>query len=879
MESVLMIHLDLDIYTVIIANITSIETLNSLRRTCRWFRDYLTKRRMLDVVITNILHNEDYDPSATVLKRPLTIRPDLGPVRHQMQLGDVDFIRYLTKSYRADTVNDYVNFLSDKLDTHDCFFAIERTLISNGDPSIVPPTFGNRQPRPFARTFATSMQPIGNVSRRSIAIIGDIFPGYGRSYEHGYKSFESNFDMEEFLMSGFDEFETYVNSCDHFGYYACSALCENRKNEYMDRLDIQTKDFNYRNCTIPQNGPNAFGFEDLEDEDLINFRYIVCFPSFFLRGYVNMLPTTVNDRWLTNIRLICIEKNPGPFASMPVQSQEVKPNLLPSKSKRTDSYSVVNNRIGKASESDIDMVNEWAKKEDKVQYKDLTTKSDDSKITEDSSLKDKNEKSVDSAVRYRRSRDRPTSRDEVKTSNNKYHRDKPMRNEVRENQRRVDSRHEYRPRYCKTCTTNDVVKNSSSLAIKSDATPEPAKGAVTTNASQSILDSEMEVPTAPPANDDAVTAEVQPSIPDGKTEVPTAPPVSVESKDTVPSSVALSSGPKLDCPDVAAATTSLTPSSSSAAVSGLTSTNSSSTSPANATSTQKSTAPVKTSTSAAILATVTQPAVAKVDVLKPLPDSGPKVVIDIKDPEATALLALAGIKELVNDLHIQLYNVPSYEVHWIILRYTLLILFIALELDLFSRIFVCVFSAAARTHVLDFIMYLIGLPIVLAIHYYVMKVIPHKHLVYSAKLVSLRVSENLQKEYFKTGKEIPDLRPDAISQTKLKHQELIDAVFLYTQHGWNSFFCFSYVMNSRRLDVSLEAFVQIAHAKNLSLMLNDKDAWYSFYHSAQSTQTINLDKNQVLQNKLVIQDTCIIADLKYREMHQRRGWMAFPKPV
>jgi hypothetical protein len=113
----------------------------------------------------------------------------------------------------------------------------------------------------------------------------------------------------------------------------------------------------------------------------------------------------------------------------------------------------------------------------------------------------------------------------------------------------------------------------------------------------------------------------------------------------------------------------------------------------------------------------------------------------------------------------------------------------------------------------------------------------------------------------------------------LKHQELIDAVFLYTQHGWNSFFCFSYVMNSRRLDVSLEAFVQIAHAKNLSLMLNDKDAWYSFYHSAQSTQTINLDKNQVLQNKLVIQDTCIIADLKYREMHQRRGWMAFPKPV
>jgi hypothetical protein len=838
MEISMNIELNLDIYTVIIDNITSIETLNALRCTCRWFRNYVTKRRVLDVVITNILYNEDFDPSETILKRPLVIGSVVATTGHitrdPMQFGDLEATRHFTSSFKAHTVNAYAKILEDKINTHDCFIAIERTLVTKGEPDYEP-AFGNIPARPKIRTYATSLQPIGNVTRSSMNLLGNLIPTFGSIYNPGDKSFESNLELEDFLMSEFEEVHTHVDSFLRYGGHACQALCENKKDEYMDRLNLFRKDFNYKHCVVPQSGPHANGFEELEDDDLINFRYMICIPSYFLRGYVDLLPTAVNDMWLTSIRLICIEKNPGPFASIPVQNNEVRANLLPLDStQKTNPYSITNNR----------------KERNGVESRQSASKSTSSVTVKDSSP-DSTSLVVADTVRADRS---SISRDEVKTSNkydrndpkrneghdevktsNKYYRDHPKRYVGRERHQDV-TRREYRPRDKEPGVTNEVTLNPSC----------PPVTAAATSAAETVVLYDPSVNVVPDFNSVSIAAPVTQCSPSS---------TSVDSSPTLSSSNPLSTSAQSNDSLPQLPTGSVVTSTSST-----------------------STCNVKPTLSASILASVTQPAAAKVDVLTPLPDSGPKVVIDIKDPEATALLALVGIKELVNDLHIRLYNVPTYEVTWTLLRYTLLILFLLLELDVMIKVVVCVLSHS-RIHVLDVIFNCVCFPILLLLHFYAMKAIPHKHLIYSAKLVSLRVSETLQKEYFKTGKEIPDLRPDAIAQTKLKHQELIDAVFLYTQHGWNNFFCFSYVANSRRLDVSLEAFVQIAHAKNLSLMLNDKDAWYSFYHSAQSTQTINLDKNQVLQNKLTIQDTCIIADLKYREMHQRRGWMAFPKPV
>lgn len=141
-----------------------------------------------------------------------------------------------------------------------------------------------------------------------------------------------------------------------------------------------------------------------------------------------------------------------------------------------------------------------------------------------------------------------------------------------------------------------------------------------------------------------------------------------------------------------------------------------------------------------------------------------------------------------------------------------------------------------------------------------------RYLLYSAKFEGMADSDIF------TG----DKRADAIALQKLKHTPIL-AYVRYTKY--KRFLCFNLRTHSRVLKVSLEVYTQICHAKNLSLVLNNSDAWHSLYHSAQTLQSVGIDRAHVFTDDLLVQDTAILSDLKYKVMHQQREWMAFQKPT
>lgn len=122
-----------------------------------------------------------------------------------------------------------------------------------------------------------------------------------------------------------------------------------------------------------------------------------------------------------------------------------------------------------------------------------------------------------------------------------------------------------------------------------------------------------------------------------------------------------------------------------------------------------------------------------------------------------------------------------------------------------------------------------------------------------------------------------DLRADVISLGKLKHLNPLRVKCFYSVQAKYGFQWYWTERRKADLEVSLELICQISTSVNLSLSSEEKLVWQRIEQFANHYQNINLDRYEILENKYVVQDSCLVAYGLWRWLLYERRHALFPR--
>jgi uncharacterized membrane protein YqaE (UPF0057 family) len=115
-----------------------------------------------------------------------------------------------------------------------------------------------------------------------------------------------------------------------------------------------------------------------------------------------------------------------------------------------------------------------------------------------------------------------------------------------------------------------------------------------------------------------------------------------------------------------------------------------------------------------------------------------------------------------------------------------------------------------------------------------------------------------------------DARADILALGEIKHPEPLLQHVMYENSTL-------FEASQTILTVSLELLTQISTSINLDLSYTEELVWQHIRHSANHFQSVNIDRYQVLNNVMIVQDTCLVAYGLWKHMQQERSHLLFPR--
>lgn len=145
--------------------------------------------------------------------------------------------------------------------------------------------------------------------------------------------------------------------------------------------------------------------------------------------------------------------------------------------------------------------------------------------------------------------------------------------------------------------------------------------------------------------------------------------------------------------------------------------------------------------------------------------------------------------------------------------------------------------------------------------------------------------------------ELRERRPDNVSMAEIKHKAVLaECNYVMCRYVWfwqNPISICEYYVRCvtltnwyivRKVDfyidytVDLELLSQIATPNNLRLSLDEKIVWEKIQYSAQSCQTVDLDRVDITHGLPVVQWTCLLALDLWRKTKFQSKYANFPRP-